>query len=155
MDKQYQDAFLQVKLQIQLSSAAEALLELTDANGKEACQPEIYGLNSGETEHVCSMAKLSNPLKWTAEHPNLYHMRITLTAKGQTLQVIDQPVGFRTVELKDGLIQVNGRPIHLRGVNRHVSYVFLAFSSSFVLHFELQDMSPELNTPGTCLTTRV
>ena len=65
------------------------------------------------------MRKLSNPLKWTAEHPNLYHLRITLTTKGQTLQVIDQPVGFRTVELKDGLIQVNGRPIHLRGVNRH------------------------------------
>ena len=65
------------------------------------------------------MGKISNPLKWTAEHPNLYHLRITLTAKGQTLQVIDQPVGFRTVELKDGLIQVNGRPILLRGVNRH------------------------------------
>lgn len=65
------------------------------------------------------MGKLSNPLKWTAEHPNLYHLRITLTAKGQTLQVINQPVGFRTVELKDGLIQVNGRPVHLRGVNRH------------------------------------
>lgn len=65
------------------------------------------------------MGKLSNPLKWTAEHPNLYHLHITLTAKGQTLQVIDQTVGFRAVELKDGLIQVNGRPIHLRGVNRH------------------------------------
>lgn len=65
------------------------------------------------------MGKVSNPLKWTAEHPNLYHLRITLTAKGQTLQVIDQPVGFRTVELKDGLIQVNGRPVQLRGVNRH------------------------------------
>ncbi len=65
------------------------------------------------------MGKLSNPLKWTAEHPDLYHLRISLTAKGQTLQVIDQPVGFRTVELKGGLIQVNGRPIHFRGVNRH------------------------------------
>ena len=65
------------------------------------------------------MGKISNPLKWTAERPNLYDLRMTLTAKGQTLQVIDQPVGFRTVELKDGLIQVNGRPILLRGVNRH------------------------------------
>lgn len=65
------------------------------------------------------MGKILNPLKWTAEHPNLYRLRITLTAKGQTLQVIDQPVGFRTVELKDGLIQVNGHPINLRGVNRH------------------------------------
>ena len=65
------------------------------------------------------MGKISKPLKWTAEHPNLYHLRITLTAKGQTLQVIHQPVGFRTVELKQGLIHINGRSIHLRGVNRH------------------------------------
>lgn len=119
LDKQYQDAFLQVKLHIQLTSAAECLLELTDANGERACQPEIHGLVPEETEHVCRIGKLSNPLKWTAEHPTLYHLRITLTAEGQTLQVINQPVGFRTVELKDGLIQVNGRPIHLRGVNRH------------------------------------
>lgn len=104
---------------MQITSAAESLLELTDANGDKACQPEIYGLVPGETEHICRMGKLSNPLKWTAEHPNLYHLRIILTAKGKILQVIDQPVGFRSVELKDGLIQVNGRPIHFRGVNRH------------------------------------
>ncbi len=119
LDKQYQDAFLKLKAHTQLTSAAEILLELTDANGERACQPEIFGLVSGETEHICCMGKLSNPLKWTAEHPNLYHLRITLTAKGQTLQVIDQAVGFRSVELKNGLIQVNGHPIHLRGVNRH------------------------------------
>ena len=119
LDNQYQDAFLRVKFHIQLTCAAEILLELTDTHGERACQPEIYGLAQGEIEHVCSMGKLSNPLKWTAEHPNLYHLRIILTAKGQTLQVIDQPVGFRTVELKDGLIQVNGRSIHFRGVNRH------------------------------------
>ena len=119
LDKQYQDAFLNVKIRIQLTSAAEILLELTDANGKRASHPKTYGLAPGDTQYVCRMGKISNPLKWTAEHPNLYYLRITLTAKRQTLQVIDQAVGFRTVELKDGLIQVNGRPIHLRGVNRH------------------------------------
>ena len=119
LDNRYQDAFLQIKLYFQLTSAAETLLELTDTNGEKACPPEIYGLVPDDTEQVCRMGKISMPLKWTAEHPNLYHLRITLTAKGQTLQVIDQPVGFRTVELKDGLIHVNGRPIHLRGVNRH------------------------------------
>ena len=108
-----------MKVDIQLTSPAEVLLELNDANGERACQPEIHGLLPGKFQHVCRMGKISNPLKWTAEHPNLYHLRITLTAKRQTLQVVDQSVGFRTVELKEGLIQVNGRPILLRGVNRH------------------------------------
>lgn len=110
---------MKVKVHIQLTSAAEIFLELTNADGDRACQPETYGFIPGDSHHVCHMGKILNPLKWTAEHPNLYHLRITLTAKGQTLQVIDQPVGFRTVELKDGLIQVNGHPINLRGVNRH------------------------------------
>ena len=65
------------------------------------------------------MSRLLNPLKWTAEHPNLYHLRIKLITEGQAVQVIDQSVGFRTVQLKDGLIQVNGTPIQIRGVNRH------------------------------------
>lgn len=73
----------------------------------------------GEIEHDFRLGRLSKPLKWTAEHPNLYHFRLTLTAKGQILQVVDQSVGFRTVELKDGLIQINGHPILIRGVNRH------------------------------------
>ena len=119
LDEQYQHAHLKVKVHIQLTSAAEILLELTNADGKNACQPEIYGLLPEETEHVCSTGTIPNPPKWTAEQPYLHNLRITLTSKGQTLQVIDQAVGFRTVELKDGLIQVNGRPIQLRGVNRH------------------------------------
>ena len=119
LDKDYQDAFLEVKVHIQITAAAEVLLDLTDKNGDRACQPEIYGLGPEERQHICRMGKISNPLKWTAEHPNLYHLRIILTIKGQTLQVIHQPVGFRTVELKQGLIHINGRSIHLRGVNRH------------------------------------
>ena len=46
----------------------------------------------------------------------------TLTLKdpaGQALEVIRQRIGFRTVEIKDGLLQVNGVPITIKGVNRH------------------------------------
>lgn len=73
---------------------------------------EDVAVHSGNLE-------VSNPSKWTSEHPNLYSLLISLSADGKLLQEITQPVGFRTVELKDGLVQVNGRPIHFRGVNRH------------------------------------
>ncbi|MEN7535570.1 glycoside hydrolase family 2 TIM barrel-domain containing protein [Aurantiacibacter flavus] len=57
---------------------------------------------------------------WTAETPNLYTLLIELTdARGQTVEAIRERVGFRTVEVSDGLLKVNGREVTIRGVNRH------------------------------------
>jgi beta-galactosidase len=58
------------------------------------------------------------PAKWTAETPYLYSVELSITTSSST-QTVRQNIGFRKVELKDGLICVNGKPIKLRGVNRH------------------------------------
>jgi beta-galactosidase/beta-glucuronidase len=63
---------------------------------------------------------VDNPDKWSAEDPNLYHLLITLKdEKGNVIEVVPTRVGFRSVEIKDGLLQVNGVPIMIKGVNRH------------------------------------
>ncbi|MFB7493484.1 glycoside hydrolase family 2 TIM barrel-domain containing protein [Streptomyces sp. NPDC056161] len=51
---------------------------------------------------------------WTAETPTLYDG--VLATEGERVPL---RVGFRTVELSDGLIKVNGRPVLFKGVNRH------------------------------------
>ncbi|MDC2961074.1 glycoside hydrolase family 2 TIM barrel-domain containing protein [Streptomyces gilvifuscus] len=51
---------------------------------------------------------------WTAETPRLYEGQ--LRAGGETIPV---RFGFRTVAIEDGVLKVNGRPVLLRGVNRH------------------------------------
>ncbi|MGW7526731.1 glycoside hydrolase family 2 TIM barrel-domain containing protein [Streptomyces sp. NPDC054783] len=51
---------------------------------------------------------------WSAETPRLYEG--TLTTEGERVPL---RIGFRTVELADGLIKVNGRPVLFKGVNRH------------------------------------
>jgi beta-galactosidase len=57
---------------------------------------------------------------WTAETPNLYTLYIELqNKKGKTIEVIKQDVGFRTVEIKDGALLVNGQYVYLKGVNLH------------------------------------
>jgi len=56
---------------------------------------------------------------WTAEAPYLYSVELVLSSGGKTLSKVTQRVGFRTVELKNGLITVNGQAVRLRGVNRH------------------------------------
>ncbi|WP_105969140.1 glycoside hydrolase family 2 TIM barrel-domain containing protein [Streptomyces geranii] len=51
---------------------------------------------------------------WTAEVPRLYAGE--LRAGGETIPL---RIGFRTVSVEDGVFRVNGRPVLLRGVNRH------------------------------------
>ena len=69
---------------------------------------------------------------WTAEEPNVYVLVATLKdKKGREVESVAAQVGFRTVEIKDtkaeddefGLagryFYVNGKPVKLKGVNRH------------------------------------
>ena len=65
-------------------------------------------------------ATVKNPKKWTAETPNLYTLELLLKdSLDQTVQTITTKVGFRSVEIKNGQLLVNGIPTRLRGVNRH------------------------------------
>jgi beta-galactosidase len=64
--------------------------------------------------------KISNPMKWSDEFPNLYTLVLSLNdAEGKTIEAESCRVGFRKVEIKEGQLLVNGRSIKLFGVNRH------------------------------------
>jgi len=64
--------------------------------------------------------KVANPKKWSDEFPNLYTLVLTLkNAKGDVVETESCRVGFRTIEIKDGRLLVNGRSVKLFGVNRH------------------------------------
>lgn len=63
---------------------------------------------------------VADPAKWSAEHPNLYTLVVTLLdSAGHLLEVERCRVGFRKVEIRGGQFLVNGVPIHFKGVNRH------------------------------------
>ena len=58
--------------------------------------------------------------EWTAETPYLYTLTLALEdSLGNVRQQLQQKVGFRSIEIRHGRFLVNGRPIRLRGVNRH------------------------------------
>ena len=56
---------------------------------------------------------------WSAEKPNLYSLTLNLNDAYKTLMVTSANIGFRTSEIKGGQLLVNGKPILLKGVNRH------------------------------------
>ena len=60
------------------------------------------------------------PALWSAEIPELYRLLIeVMNCEGETTEVIEQQIGFRRFELRDGLMLLNGKRIVFKGVNRH------------------------------------
>ena len=56
---------------------------------------------------------------WSAETPYLYNLYLTLKKGDKVLEVVQQKVGFRHIEIKGGQLLVNGQPILIKGVDRH------------------------------------
>ena len=63
---------------------------------------------------------VASPRLWSAESPELYTLVVELRdADGAVVDRVSTRVGFRRVEIVDGVYRINGRPISIRGVNRH------------------------------------
>ncbi len=59
-------------------------------------------------------------MKWSAESPELYTLVLTLSDnKGNLLEATSCKIGFRSVELKNSQLLVNGKAVLLKGVNLH------------------------------------
>ncbi|MDE7388664.1 MAG: DUF4981 domain-containing protein [Muribaculaceae bacterium] len=108
----YTDGTLSVDLDIK--GSANVSLSLTAPDGREVASASTSG--SG---HRTVKLDVASPLKWTAETPNLYTLTATISRGGKTLEVVPVKVGFRKVEIKDRQLMVNGKPIIVKGVDRH------------------------------------
>jgi beta-galactosidase len=115
LDDAYQDATLKVDVEFAGNRAGHSVeVLLLDKDGEKVVQGEIAGAESSLTLPV------ANPRKWNAEAPYLYTLQLSLKdAAGNTTEVIPQRIGFREVEMKDGIYRLNGVPIKFKGVNRH------------------------------------
>lgn len=63
---------------------------------------------------------INNITPWSAENPYLYTLVMNLTdSRGTITETVGCNVGFRTSKVVDGLYTLNGKPIKIKGVNRH------------------------------------
>ena len=57
---------------------------------------------------------------WSAENPYLYRLEIKiLDKKNRVVEQLENHIGFRTSEIKDGKLLINGQYVLIKGVNRH------------------------------------
>ncbi len=128
LDDQYKDAVLRVEAVLRnfttkLEGGLKVEAKLLDANRLPVWGRPVSaatGLSPNGAARVTLEAAVTNPLKWSAEEPNLYTLVLTLRDNaGATLQVVAARIGFRQVELKDGNLLVNGVRVMFKGANRH------------------------------------
>ncbi|KQM27506.1 MULTISPECIES: glycoside hydrolase family 2 TIM barrel-domain containing protein [unclassified Sphingomonas] len=119
LDAAYRDGMLAVDLAVTPGAATSARYVLLD--GDRTVIEGRTAVPAGKTERTVTLSgKVPGVKPWTAETPNLYTLLVELyDAQGRILQSTSSRIGFRTVEMKNGLVSVNGKPITIRGVNRH------------------------------------
>jgi len=113
LDETYTDGIFKAKVMTKGKGMVSMVLK--DASGKlikEADAVSSHGV-------VDFNLPVENPRKWSAEDPYLYSLFISLKHRGKAVQVIPLKVGFRTSEIKNGQLLVNGKPILIKGANRH------------------------------------
>ncbi|OMF30812.1 beta-galactosidase subunit alpha [Paenibacillus sp. FSL H8-0548] len=86
----------------------------------DAYASEKLVLEVDEEQTISFQKTIDAPLLWTAETPYLYTLLLTLYA-GEThiAEVKAISVGFRSIEIADGQMFINGHPIIIKGVNRN------------------------------------
>ena len=108
LENQYRDGVLNYQVALK-GGKTDVTLTLCDKDGKKIA----------EASGVQGTIKVPGVKAWTAETPYLYKAFITLKNKQGVLEVIPQKIGFRNVEIKNAQLLVNGKPVLIKGANRH------------------------------------
>ncbi|MBT3244972.1 MAG: glycoside hydrolase family 2 [Bacteroidetes bacterium] len=127
LDESNQDAMLKV------------MLRLDNVWGKTITEPKISvslsplsfsgetiskswsfsAMKKGDTHDKLLTLPVNKPVKWDPEHPELYQVNIVVKSDGEIIEKTSHTIGFREIVVAGNQVFVNGKPIKLRGVNRH------------------------------------
>lgn len=127
LDDAYRDGRLAIDLDLENRGArahnAEVIAELIDPQGQFVWRGGTGAVEvpaGGTAAAAIEEARIATPAAWTAETPSVYTLLLTLKDDaGRVVEVTRHNVGFRTLEIKNAQVLVNGRPVEFKGVNRH------------------------------------
>lgn len=127
MKEPYAEALLEVECILknerpERADGAGVTARLLDRDGKEitVIRGTMPSISPGEESRVFLSGKVRQPNLWSAEKPYLYTLLLKLEDQdGRVLEVVEERVGFRQLEIREAQLLVNGVPVRLKGVNRH------------------------------------
>ena len=127
LDAQYRDADLTISTQLRNYSENQVGRHTIEAHlfapdGQKVTNFTVRSQNIlPNSEQTLQLSqRIYNPLKWSAEKPNLYTLVLEWKSpQGESQGFIHHKVGFRQIDITEGVLHVNGVPVKIKGVNRH------------------------------------
>ena len=143
LDENYENAVLQISADIRNLSSSDiegwsVHVQALDESGSELASGNVSvdSVASTETATFSGEINVTDPELWSAEHPNLYALVLTLTdGTGEAVEILSTQLGFREIEFTStevdsnynvtttewDPITINGERLLLKGTNRHDS----------------------------------
>jgi len=131
LDQEYRHGLLKVDARVGFSDAGSEgwriRVRLLDARGRDVFRapleetvpiggsPYLY-----RGRRAAFLKEIRAPRQWSSETPHLYTLLVNLIdAEGACHESVSCRIGFRKVEIRGRELLVNGRPVLIKGVNRH------------------------------------
>jgi beta-galactosidase len=131
LDEEYRDGLLKVDAKVGFGGAGSEgwriRVRLLDARGRDVFREPLeetvpiggnpYLFRGHRAEFL---KKIRAPRQWSSEVPNLYRVLVSLVdPEGECREAVSCRIGFRKVEIRGRELLINGRPVLIKGVNRH------------------------------------
>ncbi|MBI9070393.1 MAG: DUF4981 domain-containing protein [Melioribacteraceae bacterium] len=125
LDDNYKNGLLSLDVELlnhtDKNSSNKISYKIINKEGKTVLEGKEAVIVEADSKAVVNInGTVKNVEQWSAEIPNLYGLLITLEDNnGKAEEIISSKIGFRSIEMKDGVILVNGKTVLFKGVNLH------------------------------------
>lgn len=109
-------------------------------------------LASGELGMVQLQQNFNSVTVWSQENPQLYELTVSVSQNGTVVDDYIDRVGFREITLQKNRVLLNGKPIFLKGFNRHEDYGMMGCAIPLQLMVQDLDLMQDMgaNAVRTC-----
>lgn len=106
---------------------------LTGSEGDQVVKQtsKSFSIPADSSGLIRQQLKVRRPLLWSPAHPHLYNLTVKLTREGKIIDQKQIRIGIRSIGFDEkNRFVLNGKPIQLRGTNRHQSYPYIGYALS-------------------------
>ena len=130
LDEKYTDSELYVHIDLKNYQAKNGIVQVKGEvwykdHRIKTFSSEKLSLNKNLSKRITLKQYFKKPLKWTAETPHLYQLKLQLYSDNILTDSVHSQFGFKETQIKNGTFLLNGLPIKVNAVNSHMQHATL------------------------------